>query len=116
MSLNINVIIRDDSLLVRLKGSLEESTTKELRLRVSEIIERFQITNIILNMEDVTYIDDSGIGFILGRYNQVKRNRGIIIVCNMNDYVKAIAKASGFLKICLEKETEEDALSFLKVL
>ena len=51
-------------------------------------------------------MDSAGIGFILGRYNQVKTNRKKLYVSNTNDHIKKLFRISGIYTIIKEFEGE----------
>ena len=60
-------------------------------------------------------MDSSGIGFIIGRYTQVKRRDGKVVICSMNEIIERIVKLSGLKRICLIASSEEEAEQMLEV-
>ena len=72
------------------------------------------IRNIVFNLEQVSFMDSSGIGYIIGRYTQVKNRRGKIIVCSMNTLIERIFNLSGLKRICSVVENEEQATKILE--
>jgi stage II sporulation protein AA (anti-sigma F factor antagonist) len=60
-------------------------------------------------------MDSSGIGVILGRYNQVKRQGGVLLVCNLNNTIERIVRLSGLYKILVITKDEEQAENYLGV-
>ena len=59
------------------------------------------------------FMDSSGIGLILGRYEELKKKNGHIILCDLNENIKRIITLSGLVKICTLRENEESARWFL---
>ena len=57
------------------------------------------IKYLIIDFEDVKFVDSSGIGFIIGRYNLMKRENGFIVLSNINYYCEKIFKISGILRL-----------------
>lgn len=113
MSIRINMNISHKTIFARLIGELDESTINEVRNKLIDYINRYDIKNLVLNMKDLTFMDSTGIGLILGRYEQLKKNNGNIILCNLNENVKRIIMLSGLTKICTLRENEESARWFL---
>lgn len=72
MSIHIQMAIRKNRLFVRLKGELDQAVTEKLKVRISELIDKYEIKYLIFNFEKVNFMDSSGIGFIIGRYTQIK--------------------------------------------
>ena len=115
MILNVQMFIRKDVLDVRLDGELDQSTVEELKERVVELIEKYNIRYLVLNFRQLSFMDSSGIGFIIGRYNRLRQENGFIILCDMNEAIERIVNLSGLNKICLIKKNEEDVKRFLEV-
>ena len=104
----IQMAIRKNRLFVRLKGELDQAVTEKLKVRISELIDKYEIKYLIFNFEKVNFMDSSGIGFIIGRYTQIKKHNGKVYVCSMNQLVERIFMLSGLKKICEVGKTEED--------
>ncbi len=115
MSLSVNLSIKKKTVFARLKGEMDEASTSELRGKFSEIIGRYDIENVVFNMRDLSFMDSSGIGLIIGRYNQVQSRNGQVIICEMNKHIEKVIFLSGLLKICTIKDTEQSAKWFLGV-
>ena len=115
MALKINLYIIRATLVVRLDGEMDQLTADDLRLKLSELIIKYSVHNIIFNMRELVFMDSSGIGVIIGRYNQIKHFDGEIILCELNEYIKKIVKLSGLERICKIKDTEELSKFYLGV-
>ena len=63
----------------------------------------------IIDFEEVKFVDSSGIGFIIGRYNLMKKEKGFIILSNINYYCEKIFKISGILRLINSYSSLEEA-------
>ncbi|GIN55695.1 anti-sigma F factor antagonist [Lederbergia ruris] len=115
MSLNIELDVRQDVLCVRLSGELDHHTAEDLRGKVSETIEAYDIHHIVLNLANLTFMDSSGLGVILGRYKQIKLKNGEMVVCAISPSVKRLFEMSGIFKIMNLETSEQLALERLGV-
>lgn len=115
MGLRINMYIIRSCLIVRLCGEMDQITCDDLRLKMTELLIKYDCRNIIFNMAELDFMDSSGIGVIIGRYNQIKHADGEIVLCNLNQNIKKIIKLSGLERICVVKDTEEMAKYYLGV-
>ena len=113
MSLAVNMYIKDDILFVRFKGELDENHVSDLRLRLVKYIELHNIKHLVFNFERLTFLDSSGIGLIIGRYQQLKVIGGDVTICNLNDKIERIIRISGLMKICKISDNEESVLMFV---
>jgi len=115
MGLQVQMAIRRNTLYIRLNGELDQASSTGLKVRVSEIVNKYYIRNIILNCQKLNFMDSSGIGFIIGRYSQIRVRKGKVVLCEMNDIVERIFNLSGLKKICQVASCEEEAEGFLEV-
>ena len=115
MGLNIQMAIRKNRLFIRLVGELDQAVTENLKIRVSEVIDKYMIKHVIINFEKLSFMDSSGIGFIIGRYNYLKKVNGSVILCSMNDQIRRLVMLSGLARICQLRKNEEEVNKILGV-
>lgn len=115
MSLHVEYKEKGKILIVRLRGELDHHTSGNLRTQLEEKIQQEGFTHLILNLKDLSFMDSSGLGVLLGRYKQLAAKKGEMMVCAMNPTISRILELAGIFKIIAAKETEEEALSSLGV-
>ncbi len=98
------------TLIVRVCGELDLVAADEFRKEIDQSLERNCSSNLILNMEMVSFIDSSGLGVILGRYKKVTMRGGKMAIVGAPVQVKRILELSGVLKITSTYENENEAL------
>lgn len=111
----MNLERKGSVLLVRLVGELDHHTAEELRGRVEAVLTDGEVKHIVLNLENLSFMDSSGLGVILGRYKQVKAIGGEMVVCAISPSVKRLFEMSGLFKIIRLEESEQFALKTLGV-
>lgn len=82
---------------------------------MTKAIEENGIRHLVLNLEQLSFMDSSGLGVILGRYKQIKQKNGEMIVCAISPAVKRLFELSGLFKIIRLDESEQYALHRLGV-
>lgn len=110
MALNVGVYIKKEVLILRLKGELDDVSVASLRTKVSQYIDDYKIKHLVINLEYLDFMDSSGIGFIIGRYHQIKRINGDITLCCINNKIEKIIRFSGLAKICIIRESEHSVM------
>ncbi|SDH10330.1 anti-anti-sigma regulatory factor, SpoIIAA [Alteribacillus persepolensis] len=115
MSLVVNLEQIDEVLCIRLKGELDHHSARQLRSQVDNHLESHHAQHIVLNLEELVFMDSSGIGVILGRYKQVSKMGGEMVVCSISTPVKRLFELSGLFKILRLESQEADALRKLGV-
>ena len=110
MKLNVQMSVKGSTLIMRLKGDLDQCSIDNLKRKSIDVIDKYYIRNIVINLEQVQFMDSSGIGFIIGRYTQIKNRRGRIIICSMNKMIERIFNLSGLKRICMVAEMKNKQL------
>ena len=115
MSLQIDVEHARQALIVRLTGELDHHSAQTVKATLEEAIERGDVNHIILSLKDLTFMDSSGLGVILGRYKQISNRGGKMVVCDVNQAVYRLFELSGLFKILQIEDNERNALTSLGV-
>tara|TARA_Y100000591_G_C21775097_1_gene667815 strand:- start:930 stop:1310 length:381 start_codon:yes stop_codon:yes gene_type:complete len=96
--------------VVRVRGEIDIYTCAELRKSLSAVIENSADT-FILNLENVQYIDSTGLGTIAHSAQQIQANSGQIYVICTKPQIKKIFEVSGLLTKNLTLFESEDQIS-----
>ena len=115
MSLEIELEQHRHALIARLKGELDHHTAEFVRSRLEEAISRSEGQHVILSLKELTFMDSSGLGVILGRYKQITAMGGKMLVCHVNPHMYRLFEMSGLFKIVAIEPDEQSALSSLGV-
>ncbi|MFC3038980.1 anti-sigma F factor antagonist [Virgibacillus xinjiangensis] len=107
--------VKQDVLIVRLSGELDHHEAESLRNEWKDKLYENTVKHVILNLEDVTFMDSSGLGVVLGRYKEVLQLGGEMVVCSISPPVKRLFEMSGMFKIVRLEENEAFALETLGV-
>lgn len=108
--MQINFEIKNKILIVMIEGELDHHTSMEIRDRIDKEMNRNKTKNLILDFTNLTFMDSSGIGVILGRYKNIQKRNGKLIIVNPNPQVIRIITISGLHKIVPVFSDMEDAL------
>lgn len=94
----------DKSLTLRITEELDHHTVERIRRKADYEIERYIPRKVILDFNQVSFMDSAGIGLILGRYKNVNVLGGKLEVINVNEQVIKILNMSGLSKLIDIKE------------
>ena len=104
----------DHILMVKICGDIDHHTCEMLRQQVDQALESTNNRSILFSFAQVSFMDSSGIGVLIGRYKLVQRLGGKIVVACPSDRVREIFRLSALDKLFPFFETEEAALADLK--
>ncbi|NLY60377.1 MAG: STAS domain-containing protein [Clostridiales bacterium] len=83
---------------ISLDGEIDIYNAPELKERLHKLIEQHP-GNIILNCENLTYIDSTGLGVLISALRRVKEYDGQITIKNLKPYIHKIFVITGLDKI-----------------
>ncbi len=98
-----------DTLTVQLQGELDHCSAVHIRQELDQLIGDTRIRNLILDMQNLNFMDSSGIGVILGRYRILHSRGGGVAVARMNPQIARIFQLSGMAKIIPVLGNEKEA-------
>ncbi len=93
-------------LTISLSGEIDHHNAAVLRIEADEAIQSSLCKTVRIDFGDVTFMDSSGIGFVMGRYRLVSSYGGAVEVVNLSDRVYSMMKLAGLDR--LVKLTKKD--------
>ena len=112
--LSIETKYQNGILFVRLKGELNQKTKEKFQKNVTDIVKKIGITNLVINLDNVTKIDLEGISELFSNYRLVNKYKGNSFICGINDKISANIKNSSILSFIPEINNEENAMRVIK--
>lgn len=91
-------INEEDKLSIKLNEEIDIESCKTLRTIVDGYILKYNPVKCELDMERVTFMDSSGIGFIAGRSNLAKMLNCELVIKNPSNNVRKILSMSQITK------------------
>ena len=104
----------DDVLISILSGELDHHSSGEIRENIDETYRAFKAKHMILSFEELTFMDSSGIGLIMGRYNKVREKNGKIAIIGCNEHILRILELAGIYTIARCYPDLKEALTALE--
>lgn len=94
----MNYNYKQGNLLITLNEDLDMSSCKYLRTVIDGYIMRYQPKEFILDLSSVNFMDSSGLGLIMGRYNLLKLIDSTMTIVNPTSSIKRILELSSVSK------------------
>ena len=106
----LNFDKQGNTLIVYLIGELDHHSAEEVRVKIDDRIDRDNIKILVMNFKDVTFMDSSGIGVVIGRFKKLQGRNGNVCIVEVNNRVDKVFKLSGLYKIINSYENLEEAI------
>jgi stage II sporulation protein AA (anti-sigma F factor antagonist) len=91
----------DESVVAYLAGEIDHHNARGLREEIDDTVQRAHPEELVLDFKDVTFMDSSGIGLVMGRYSLMQEMEGVVKVTNLSGHIKKVMKLAGLDKLAV---------------
>ncbi len=91
--------IYNSTLYVVLCGELDENTAYYTRRTLDETLSKNDFKQVIIDLSELSFMDSTGIGVLIGRYKKMKDKGISIFICNPSSHAERIFKMTGLYEI-----------------
>jgi len=96
--------------IVAPSGDLDMATVQDVRRALAGLLDRGQ-SRLLVDLDDVGYIDSSGIGALIGAMKQARAAGGDVRLCALQDDVRAIFEITRLAQAMSIHPTRQEALA-----
>lgn len=98
--MNISSKTVQNTLYLFLEGEIDESSAKTARNTADKIIdENIYADQVVFELSQITFMDSTGIGFLIGRYKRLNRNGINAFILSPNPTADKILSMSGIYNL-----------------
>lgn len=87
------------TLYLILSGELDENSSRYTRCEMDKTFQENEFNQIIIDLSELEFMDSTGIGVLIGRYNLMKEKNIPIYICNPSKHVEKIFKMTGLYEL-----------------
>lgn len=104
IKMSVKTEFQDETLYCYLSGEIDHHSSFAIRLEIDDKIESCRPALTVLDFTDVTFMDSSGIGLVMGRYKLCSQYDGSLTVCGLSDSSYKVMKLAGLSNIASIKK------------
>ena len=97
--MNVKYNKEDKLLIMEITEEIDHHTTEKIRRRADYEIQRYMPKKVLFDFNNVSFMDSSGIGMVVGRYKLLAMLGGSLELANVNKNLEKVFEMSGVLKI-----------------
>ena len=90
---------KDKLLLMQITEEIDHHFAEKIRTRADFEIQKYIPKKVVLDFNNVTFMDSAGIGMLIGRYKMVTMFGGTINMINVKPNIKKVFEMAGILKL-----------------
>ncbi len=98
-SMGVQIDYKDGVLTARLGGEIDQHSAAEMREAIDDVSQKVKPYCLRLDFSDVSFMDSSGIGLILGRVRLYKFWKGHVVVCGLPQSLYKMVELSGIASV-----------------
>ena len=92
---------KNNIVVLSIKGEIDLYNALDIKNKINDLINAKKL-NIVINLNDVSYIDSSGIGALISSLANLKKYQGQMKICNVHSSVQKVfelTKLTSFFQI-----------------
>jgi stage II sporulation protein AA (anti-sigma F factor antagonist) len=97
----MNINSTGEVLTVFLQGEIDHHTAKGMREEIDRAIDFNMPSLLILDFSQVTFMDSSGIGLVMGRFKNLQKNGAKLNLSNLSANIYKIMKLAGIDRLAV---------------
>ena len=94
---------KNEVLTFYLEEDVDDYQISLIKEQCIRLIDSYHPRKVILDFSDVSFVDSTGIGFVLARYKQCSSNRCELVVRGLNQHHRIIFAMSGLFHLIKEE-------------
>ena len=102
--MNVTIESIGNLVIAYLYGEIDHHTAVDLRDKIDNAVSYIKPSHLILDFKNVTFMDSSGIGLVMGRYRLLMNFHSTLEIRNVTKQTKKLMELAGLGSIAIIKE------------
>lgn len=103
----VNIEGSNEILIAYLTGELDHHCASAVRKKIDSAVSEYKPSLLVLDFGDISFMDSSGIGLIMGRYKLINELGGTLHIVNVSEQAHKIMTLAGLERLATITEAEE---------
>lgn len=108
--MNVTIESSGNLVIAYLYGEIDHHTAIGIRDKIDNALSFLKPQHLILDFKNVSFMDSSGIGLVMGRYRLLQNFRATLEIRNVTLQTKKIMELAGLGSIAVIKEIKNENL------
>ncbi|SDA14745.1 stage II sporulation protein AA (anti-sigma F factor antagonist) [Ruminococcus sp. YE71] len=96
----VTLSLREGTLTAVLRGDIDHHSASQMRTEIDRAVRGAAVRLLVLDFSQVTFMDSSGIGLVMGRYKLMSELGGEVAVADPPAYIARVMRLSGLDRLC----------------
>lgn len=99
--MEVKLELNEQAATAYLSGEIDHHGVKPVREEIDSFVEGAMPKLLLMDFTEVTFMDSSGIGLVMGRYKLMKSLGGEVKVTNPTPHIKKVMKLAGLDRLAV---------------
>lgn len=105
--MNVTIESSGNLMIAYLTGELDHHTAAQIRDKIDTSVSLKKPNHLILDFQNVSFMDSSGIGLVMGRFRLMQNHHGSVEIRNVTPQTKKIMELAGLGRIAIINERKD---------
>ncbi|MBQ1231736.1 MAG: STAS domain-containing protein [Clostridia bacterium] len=97
--MSVKIEVNGEVVVAYLSGDIDHHTAKPMREEIDKAVESNMPTLLVLDFKDVSFMDSSGIGLVMGRYRILNPKGAELAVTNPSPQIYKVMHLAGLERL-----------------
>ncbi len=97
--MSVKIETNGDVTVAYLSGELDHHSAKPIREEIDAAIDANMPSLLVLDFKDITFMDSSGIGLVMGRYKALSKNGAELAITNPSPQIYKVMQLAGLTRL-----------------
>ena len=97
--MSVSIVAKGEVVTAFLDGEIDHHTAAELREIIDMAVNEHKPTLLVLDFKNVSFMDSSGIGLVMGRYKTVSELDGELAIVNTSPGIGKVMRLAGMERL-----------------
>ena len=102
--MSVEIRTNGETVTAYLSGELDHHSAKEMREAIDNAVELNMPSKLVLNFKNVSFMDSSGIGLVMGRYRILSRTGAELNITGTSPQIYKVMKLAGIERLAKLEE------------
>ena len=93
--MSVEIRAHGETVTAYLSGELDHHTARAMREAIDNALELNMPSRLVLNFKNISFMDSSGIGLVMGRYQVMKNIGGRVSLQNTPVHIRKVMRLAG---------------------
>ncbi len=95
----VTIISKGETITACLDGEIDHHTAADMRAEIDKAVGEQSPTLLVLDFKNVSFMDSSGIGLVMGRYKAISEIGGELAIVNTSTQIGKVMRLAGMERL-----------------